>query len=139
MPTTLIRNILRYNIVKQEFEDVGESITEDISVIRILFTRDVHFNAYDLEIGIYGQDCDEDSIPIVYSQYSGDSVILDVNISGSGAGVAPYQVLEFFDQELLALFVKMGIKIHWNQGDYTYKEIDPVQQKNIGLLFAQDQ
>ena len=130
--------VLSYESVQQEFKDVGECIRDDLSTVRVSMVRDVHTDSFDLEICIYGRDCDADSAPIVQRLYSGESDTFDAGVLRTGGAVAPYRVLSLFDQELLDLFTRSGIKIHWNEGDVTHVEIDPVFRNNIGLLFVQD-
>jgi hypothetical protein len=128
---------LKYDYVKQEFEDVGESLNKDLSHIKMSLTRDVHTESFDIEICIYGQDTG-DSEPIVQCTFSGESVVFNVERLRTDGAVAPYEVLSLFDQKLLDIFILNGLKIHWNDGDVTHKMINPTPRMNVGLLFAQD-
>lgn len=129
---------LQYKFVQQEFEDVGECLNDDLSFVRVSVIKDVHTDSVDLEICIYGQDSDVDSPPVVQCRYSGESDIFDSNLLKAGGAVAPSRVVSLFDADLLDVFTSSGIKIHWNEGDITFEEIDPVPQKNRGLLFVQE-
>jgi len=131
-------NVLSYEYVQREFKDVGESINEDLSTVSVSMVRDVHTDSFDLDICIYGRDCDVDSAPIVEYLYSGESDIFDADVLRAGGGVAQYKVLSLFDQGLLELFHRSGLKIHWNDGDVTHVEIDPISLENVCMLFAQD-
>jgi len=127
MSMEIQENILRYKFVQEEFEDVGECLKDELSSVQVSLTKDVHTDSVDLEICIYGKEYESDAFPIVqYVQ------------SMFGEVVVPNLLLSLFDQELLELFIDSGTKIHWNQGDLTYKQIDPVAHNNIGFLFAQE-
>ena len=133
-----IEQQLTYEYVRQEFEDVGEDLDQDLSVVRVSMTCDVHTDSMDLEVCIYGQENSADDPPVVQTVYSGADLLQGEGILGKRAFYAK-TVLSLFDQNLLDLFIRASIKIVWNDEDIICKQIDPGHDDNTDILFAQDQ
>ena len=127
---------LTYDFVSQEFNDVGESMEEDLSMVTATLSRNVLDESYDFEICIYGQDSDDDSPPIVQSVYVRVLDVFDERMLKKTGSVDPYRVLSLFDQRMLRLLMRSGIKIQWNAGEDSYAVIDPVSYQDMGLLFV---
>lgn len=136
--TMKIEQQLTYDYVRQEFEDVGEDLFQDLSVVRLSMTCDVHTDSMDLEVCIYGQENGADDPPVVQTVYSVTDLVQGEENLGNRALYAN-SVLSLFDQVLLDLFIRVRIKIVWNDGDITCKKIDPGHDDNTDFLFAQEQ
>lgn len=129
---------MSYEYVRQEFEDVGEEMGQDLSVVRISMIRDVHTDSMDLEVCIYGQENNTDDPPVVQTVYSGADLLQGEETLEKRVFYAN-SVLSLFDQGLLDLFIELETRITWNDGDVTCKQIDPSHDDNTDILLPQDQ
>lgn len=133
-----IEQQLSYEYVRQEFEDVGEDLDQDLSIVRISVTRDVHTDSMDLEVCIYGQENDTDGPSVVQAVYSEADLVQGEETLGKRAFYVN-TVLSLFDQDLLDLFIRSRTKIIWNDGDTTCRQIDPAHDGKTDILLPQNQ
>ena len=131
-------NGLTYKFVSQEFDDVGESLDNDLSIVTATLSRSILDESYKFEICIYGREVDDYDAPIVQNVYARVPNLFDEEMLQNAGAVDPNRVLSLFDQEMLRLLMKLKIKIRWNVGEESYGEIDPESHQNTGLLFVQD-
>ena len=131
-------NGLTYKFVSQEFDDVGESLDNDLSIVTATLSRSILDESYKFEICIYGREVDDYDAPIVQNVYARVPNLFDEEMLRNAGAVDPHRILSLFDQEMLRLLMKLKIKIRWNVGEESYGEIDPESHQNTGLLFVQD-
>jgi hypothetical protein len=96
------------DMLEKAFTAVGEELCRDISAVMVTLTRDVHFDAYNCEVSVYGSDSDN---PIVCEVIKNMRGIADEERLRAGDPVAPSAVLSLFDANTLGLMSSRGIKI----------------------------
>jgi hypothetical protein len=130
------RPIITRSVMEKEFIDVGEDLQHDISAVVVTVTRDVHFDAYECEVSIYGSDGDA---PVVCEIVKDLQNIADDERMRAGYPVDPSNVLSLFDGEMLGLLTRRDIRIGWNPEWVTEAEIDPATAKSSDRLYPEDQ
>ena len=120
METTQTQPLLRYADLEQAFADAEECLTEDLSAARITLIRDVHYDDYELEILIYGQNGTIEDAPIVqHTQTIPDEFLIDTMLE-----IKPDMVIAFFDADIRQMLIARHIPIEWNTGEASAQVID---------------
>ena len=123
-------------MLEKEFTAVGEELCRDISAVMVTLTRDVHFDAYNCEVSVYGSDSDN---PIVCEVVEILRDIVDEESQRAGEPLAPSAVLSLFDTNTLGLLKRRGIMIDWNPSWLTEAKIDPITAVSNRQLYPEDQ
>ncbi|WP_373501541.1 hypothetical protein [Desulfococcus sp.] len=126
--------LIRYVDLEKAFEDVDERFPEDLSAVRLTYIKDVHFDDYELEIFIYGQNSGLDDAPVVHSGISNPENFL---VDGTPE-IKPEMVIAVFDEKIQHLLIERGIPIEWNAGESSAQVIDLTGYDPNLLLEAED-
>jgi hypothetical protein len=123
-------------MLEKEFTAVYEELCRDISAVMVTLTRDVHFDAYNCEVSVYGSDSDN---PIVCEVVEILRDIVDEESQRAGKPLAPSAVLSLFAADTLGLLKRRGIMIDWNPDWMTEAKIDLTTAKSTDRLYPEDQ
>lgn len=112
--------LIHYAELEKAFEEVDERFPEDLSAVRLTCIKDVHFDDYELEIFIYGQNSGLEDAPVVHSGISNPENFL---VDGTPE-IKPEMVIEIFDEQIRQLLIEHRIPIEWNAGESSAQVID---------------
>ena len=130
-----MQHLLFYDSLKEAFDHEGESIAEDLSEIGINLIRDIHDNTMEMIVETFGKTSMDAPITsdIIYDPET------YIGKQSNQPTVCPRCLMRIFEDKLVDLFIKKGVKIHWNRDWQTQAIIDPTNLHLTPKLEAEDQ
>ncbi|MBU1194013.1 MAG: hypothetical protein KKE62_01730 [Proteobacteria bacterium] len=127
----IVREIIAFEEVVDEFMDVGEDIT-DLSLIRMSFIKDTHYDSFELSMEIFGGGDPDEVGPVLELYIDLDSLITEEQLF---QGIEKHKIPTLFDPDLLEELIGRNVPIKWNEGDETQDCID-LSAPEDGFLLA---
>ena len=119
-----------------QFERADENIKTSLSVIALNLCKNVHYDDYELEISIFGED-GPDSFPIINEIIPDADDILSIQKNDKKETVNPKSVIKMFE-EVSRLMVERKVIIVWNRDWQTETIIDPLFPEKCGTLLVEE-
>ena len=97
--------------LEEAFAVAEEDLNEDLSVIRISMTRDVHYDSIELSVLIFGKDDAEGDAPV--AEFWIDPLVVGSEDELNNEGIEPCRLRAIFSQTILNLIVEKDTSIQW--------------------------
>ena len=111
MGTRCLQTVIDQAELEEAFAVADEDLNEDLSVIRISMTRDVHYDSIELSVLIFGKENAEGSAPVAEKWI--DPLVVGSDEELNNGGIEPCRLRAIFSQSVLNLIVEKGTSIQW--------------------------
>jgi hypothetical protein len=116
----IIREVIEFEEVVDEFMDVGETI-DDLSLIRLSLIKDTHDDSFELSIEIFGAGDPDVEGPVLEFNFDPDAILKEDALY---QGINSQTIPTLFDSDLLDTLIDSNTQIVWNQDDETKATIN---------------
>lgn len=108
-----MRNLVNYEYVRQEFDDVGEDLLIDLTGITIAIFRDVHDGSIEIMIEVFGRE-GMDGVAITSETVCNPEDYLGGSFDPRA--VYPADIVKLLDHRLVQLLTDKKLPIIFNRG-----------------------
>ena len=126
----IIREVIGFEEVVDEFMDIGETI-DDLSLVRLTLIKDTHDDSFDLGIEIFGVGDPDVEGPVLEFNIETDAILKEDALF---QGISAQSIPALFDSDFLDILIDSSTQIIWNHGDETEEQINLVRYGNNILL-----
>jgi len=131
MGTRRIKTEIGIADLEHAFKISEENLENDLSVIRISMTRDVHDDSIELYVTVYGQDSYEEDPPV--AELWIDPTVIGCEEELNNGGVEPYRLRAIFSEEVWNLIVGLNIPIQWSCEDGCLRTVNLFRGEDNGF------
>lgn len=127
----IVRKVITLEEVQRELSDVGEDLN-DLSVIRMSFVNDCHYDSYELTVHIFGDGDPDETGPVLELYIEPDALVTKEDLF---IGINRLKIPSLFAPEALEALKLRNVRVEWNCGDETEELID-LADPGTGFLLA---
>ena len=132
MGSRRVINQIRVADLVQAFEAAEENLENDISVIRVILTHDVHFDSLELNVTVFGISSDEEDAPVGEFLVDPDSLATTDQLCN--VGIKPARLRALFSEGVWHLIIGLNIPVQFFCDDGSFVTVSLMTGEDNGIM-----